>query len=73
MNYGCKLEQIFMCINTQTGGSMEKIYKTMNSAGKFNLISGIFVAVTGIFLCVCSAFMIVNGAKLIARKKSILF
>lgn len=52
---------------------MEKIYKTMSSAGKFNLITGIFVAIIGVLGCVCGAFMIVHGSKLLDRKKEILF
>lgn len=52
---------------------MEKVYKTMSSAGKFNLITGILVAVMGVFSCVCGAFMIVHGVKLIDKKKNILF
>lgn len=52
---------------------MEKIYKTMNAAGKFNLIVGICVAIVGTLGCLCGAFMIVHGVKLLERKKEILF
>ena len=52
---------------------MEKVYNTMNSSGKFNLIGGIVMAVMGIGTCVFSAFMIVHGAKLLKNKKHVLF
>lgn len=52
---------------------MEKVYNTMSSAGKFNLIGGIIAAVAGTCACVFGAFMIVHGAKLLKDKKNILF
>lgn len=52
---------------------MEKVYKTMNSAGKFNLSIGICVIAVSVLGCLCGAFMIVHGAKLLERKKEILF
>lgn len=52
---------------------MEQIYKTMSSAGRFNLIAGICVIIISTIGCVCGSFMIVHGAKLISKKKEILF
>lgn len=50
--------------------SMEKVYKTMNSAGISSLVVGICVTVIG---CVTGAFLITTGARLLSRKKEILF
>ncbi|WP_029504702.1 hypothetical protein [Lachnoclostridium phytofermentans] len=49
---------------------MEKVYKTMNSAGISSLVVGICVTVIG---CVTGAFLITTGARLLSRKKEILF
>ena len=48
----------------------EKIYKTMNSVGVWNLVLGIVVVVIG---ALSGAAMIVNGARLLKRKSDILF
>ncbi len=50
--------------------SMEKVYKTMNSAGISSLVVGICVIVIG---GITGAFMITTGARLLSRKKEILF
>lgn len=50
--------------------SMEKVYKTMNSAGIFNLVIGILVIVAG---SLTGSFLITMGAKLLHRKKDIIF
>ena len=49
---------------------MEKVYKTMNSAGISSLVVGICVIVIG---GITGAFMITTGARLLSRKKEILF
>lgn len=49
---------------------MERVYKTMNSVGITNLILGICIVVAG---CLTGSFIIVNGAKLLHRKKEVLF
>ena len=48
----------------------EKIYRTMNSTGIWNLVLGI---VTVIFGSLVGTAMIVNGARLMKRKSDILF
>lgn len=48
----------------------EKIYKTMNSVGIWNLVIGIVVVVVG---SLTGAAMIVNGARLMKRKSDVLF
>lgn len=49
---------------------MEKVYKTMKSVGVLDLVLGIIVIVAG---CVTGAMMVVNGARLLHRKKEVLF
>lgn len=49
---------------------MERVYKTMKSAGISSLVVGICVAVIG---CITGAFMITTGARLLHRKKEVLF
>lgn len=49
---------------------MEKVYKTMNMAGVFNLVMGILITVMG---ALAGAFMITVGGKLLSRKKDITF
>ena len=48
----------------------ERIYKTMKSAGAFDLSMGILVLCLGM---TAGIMMIVNGAKLLARKSDITF
>lgn len=48
----------------------EKVYKTLNSTGKLNIIFGILTIVFGIG---AGIVFIVNGARLLARKANILF
>ena len=48
----------------------EKVYKTMNSVGVWNLVLGIVIVVVGSLTGVA---MIVNGARLLKRKSDILF
>ena len=48
----------------------EKIYKTMNSVGIWNLVLGIVVVVVG---ALSGVAMIVNGARLLKRKSDVLF
>lgn len=48
----------------------EKVYKTLNSTGKLNIIFGILTIVFGIG---AGIVFIVNGARLLARKTNILF
>ena len=48
----------------------EKIYKTMNSVGIWNLVLGIVIVVVG---SLTGAAMIVNGARLMKRKLDVLF
>ena len=52
------------------GEAMEKIYKTMKSAGIWNLVVGIISIIMGCFIGVC---MIANGARLLMKKKELLF
>jgi len=49
---------------------MEKVYKTMKSVGVCDLVMGIVVTVFG---CATGAFLITNGARLLKRKKEVLF
>ena len=49
---------------------MEKIYKAMKSAGSWNLALGIILIVAG---CVTGIMLIVSGAKLLRKKKDLLF
>lgn len=49
---------------------MERVYKTMRSVGVGNLVLGICVVVAG---CVSGALIITNGARLLRRKKEVLF
>lgn len=49
---------------------MERVYKTMKSVGVCDLVLGICVIVVG---CLAGAFMITNGARLLHRKKEVLF
>lgn len=55
---------------TRNEVSMEKVYKTMKSSGIISLVVGICVTVIG---CISGAFMITTGARLLNRKKDILF
>ena len=48
----------------------EKTYKTMSGAGALNIVLGVVVMVTGV---ASGILLIVSGAKLLARKKKILF
>lgn len=48
----------------------EKVYKTLNSTGKLNIIFGIL---TIVFMLGAGIVFIVNGARLLARKSKILF
>jgi len=50
---------------------MDKIYKVMDDAGKYNLVTGICLIVTSIASCVCGAFMIVHGARLLQQKNKL--
>ncbi len=52
------------------GWSMEKVYKAMKSAGSWNLALGIILIVAG---CVTGIMLIVSGAKLLKKKKDLLF
>ena len=49
---------------------MEKVYKAMKSAGSWNLALGITLIVAG---CVTGIMLIVSGAKLLRKKKDLLF
>ena len=49
---------------------MEKVYKAMKSAGSWNLALGIILIVAG---CVTGIMLIVSGAKLLKKKKDLLF
>ncbi|MDD5935742.1 MAG: hypothetical protein PUC65_09310 [Clostridiales bacterium] len=49
---------------------MERVYKTMKSVGITNLVLGICVIIAG---CASGALIITNGARLLHRKKEILF
>lgn len=49
---------------------MERVYKTMKSVGAVNIIFGILSIVGGTLM---GAFMITNGAKLLHRKKDLIF
>lgn len=49
---------------------MEKVYKTMKSVGICDLVVGICIVTIG---CIAGAFLITNGARLLHRKKEILF
>ena len=49
---------------------MEKVYKAMKSAGSWNLALGITLIVAG---CVTGIMLIVSGAKLLKKKKDLLF
>ena len=51
-------------------GYMEKVYKAMKSAGSWNLALGIILIVAG---CVTGIMLIVSGAKLLKKKKDLLF
>lgn len=48
----------------------EKVYKTLNSTGKLNIIFGILTIVLMIGVGVVS---IINGVRLLARRSNILF
>jgi len=48
----------------------EKIYKTMNGAGAWNIVLGIVAIVVGVSTGV---LLIISGAKLLAGKSKILF
>ena len=48
----------------------EKIYKTMNSVGIWNLVLGIVTIVVG---ALAGSAMIVNGARLMKKKSDVLF
>ena len=48
----------------------EKIYSTMKSVGIGNLVTGILIIVVGI---AGGIIMIISGAKLLNKKKDILF
>ncbi len=49
---------------------MEKVYKTMKSVGAVNIVFGILSIVGGTLI---GAFLIANGAKLLHRKKDLIF
>lgn len=49
---------------------MEKVYKTMRSVGVCDIVLGIVMIVVG---SVTGAFVITNGARLLHRKKEVLF
>ncbi len=49
---------------------MEKIYKTMRSVGIWNLVVGIISIIMGCFIGIC---MIANGARILMKKKDLLF
>ena len=49
---------------------MEKVYKAMKSAGSWNLTPGIILIVAG---CVTGIMLIVSGAKLLKKKRDLLF
>ena len=49
---------------------MEKVYKTMKTAGVFNLVVGIITIVAG---ALTGAFLIVTGGRLLSEKKEIMF
>lgn len=49
---------------------MERVYKTMKSVGVGDVVLGICVIVAG---CVSGALIITNGARLLHRKKEVLF
>ncbi|MDO5522056.1 MAG: hypothetical protein Q4G58_16295 [bacterium] len=48
----------------------EKVYKTLNSTGKLNIIFGIITIVFGIGTGI---IYIINGARLLKRKSRMLF
>ncbi len=48
----------------------EKIYKTMGSAGAWNIALGVVVMVVGL---ASGVMLIVSGAKLLAEKSKVLF
>ncbi|MDO5294398.1 MAG: hypothetical protein Q4F05_16810 [bacterium] len=48
----------------------EKVYKTLNSTGKLNIIFGIITIVFGIGTGI---MYIINGARLLKRKSRMLF
>ena len=50
---------------------MDKIYRTMDSAGKYNLVTGICLVVSSIATCVCGAFMIVHAGRLLQQKNKL--
>lgn len=47
---------------------MDKVFKAMDDAGKYNLVTGICLIVTSVASCVCGAFMIVHAARLLRQK-----
>ena len=49
---------------------MEKVYRTMKSAGIINLVFGICSIVLGVGI---GTAIIVNGARLLQRKSEVLF
>lgn len=49
---------------------MEKIYHTMKSVGVWNLVLGIILIVASTF---AGTLLILNGAKLLKKKKDLLF
>ncbi len=49
---------------------MERVYKTMKSVGIGDVVLGICIIVAG---CVSGALIITNGARLLHRKKEVLF
>ena len=54
----------------KAGYIMEDVYKAMKSAGSWNLALGITLIVAG---CVTGIMLIVSGAKLLKKKKDLLF
>ena len=52
------------------GNGMEKVYKTMKSVGIWNMVFGILSILAG---CLTGAMLIVSGARLLKKKKEILF
>lgn len=52
---------------------MEKVYTAMKQAGVMNIVFGILLSVMGLLTTVGSAFLIFHGARLLKRKREIIF
>jgi hypothetical protein len=50
------------------GCFMDKVFKAMDDAGKYNLVTGICWVVTSVASCICGAFLIVHAVKLLKAK-----